>query len=62
MANVLKSKKTGLYLAGWDVFGQPKFIGDIKLADTMNYPTAYRVAENLKKVFKEGEFEVLPVN
>ena len=62
MANVLKSKTTGLYLAGWDVFGQPKFIGDIKLANTMNHPTAYRVAENLKTIFNEGEFEVLPVN
>ena len=60
MANVLKSKKTGLYLAGWDVFGQPKFVGDIKLANSMNFPTASRVAENLNKIFKEGEFDILP--
>lgn len=56
---ILKSKKTGLYLSGWDLFGKPKFIGDAKLADNMNYPTAKRVAENLEKVFNEGEFEIL---
>ena len=56
---ILKSKDTGLYLAGWDLFGKPKFIDDVNLADNMNYPTAKRVAENLEKVFNEGAFEIL---
>lgn len=60
MSKVLRSKETGLYLAGWDVFGQPKYINDIKLADNMNHPTALRVAENLKTVFNAGEFEMVP--
>ena len=59
MSVVLQSKSTGLYLAGWDLFGQPKFIEDIKLADNMNYPTASRVSENLKNVFGKGDFEIL---
>lgn len=26
MANVLRSRETGLYLAGWDMLGKPKLI------------------------------------
>lgn len=59
MSSILKSKETGLYLAGWDLFGKPKFVSDIGLADTMNYPTANRVKENLRDKFGEGEFELI---
>lgn len=59
MANVLRSKETGLYLAGWDMFGNPKFVSDIKLADNMNYPTAVRVSDNLRDKFGAGEFELI---
>lgn len=60
VANILRSKKTGLYLAGWDLFGKPKFVIDIKLADSMNFPTANRVKDNLRDKFGEGEFELIP--
>lgn len=59
MANVLRSKETGLYLAGWDMFGKPKFVSDIKLADNMNFPTAIRVSDNLRDKFGAGEFELI---
>ena len=59
MANVLRSKETGLYLAGWDMFGKPKFVSDIKLADNMNFPTAVRVSDNLRDKFGAGEFELI---
>ena len=59
MANVLRSKETGLYLAGWDLFGKPKFVSDIKLADNMNFPTAIRVSDNLRDKFGAGEFELI---
>jgi len=49
-----------MYLVGWDLFGKPKFNADVKLANRMNYPTAKHVAENLRDVFEEGSFEVLP--
>lgn len=57
---ILRSKETGLYLAGWDLFGKPKYTDDANLADNMNYPTAKRVTENLENIFEEGEFEILP--
>lgn len=59
MANVLRSKETGLYLAGWDMLGKPKFVSDIRLADIMNFPTANRVKDNLRDKFGAGEFELI---
>ena len=59
MAAILRSKETGLYLAGWDLFGKPKFVSDEKLADNMNNTTAMRVSDNLKNVFNKGEFELI---
>lgn len=51
--------ETGEFLAGWDTFGQPKYTTDVRLADRMNFPTASRVALNLKDVFSKGEHKVL---
>lgn len=60
MSSILRNKTTGLYLAGWDVLGNPKFVSDVKLADNMNFPTANRVKDNLKQKFNAGDFEVVP--
>lgn len=61
-SNILRSKETGKYLAGWDVFGKPKYIENKSLADRMNYPTASRVAGNLATTFGAGEFDILPAD
>lgn len=60
-SRILQSNETGMYLGGWDKFGQPKFVADKSLANTMNFPTASRVADNLKDIFHKGEFTVKTV-
>lgn len=61
-SKVLRSKETGKYLSGWDVFGKPKYHENKSLANRMNYPTASKVAGTLATTFDAGEFDILPAD
>lgn len=59
MASILRNKETGLYLAGWDLFGKPKYISDKGMADSMRFAVAAKVKDTLENKMFEGEFELI---